>query len=236
MKTFFFISIIFFSCTPNTGQTDSSQVVVIDPEIVKLKIIVADQGKIITAQGKIITALTNRHILDSINSWRDINAQKPLTAKVNSLTGRHIYDSVKTWAAMKPLIPLPLKVYSSAVRAYNDSVNQWAKINSVLPLILKVGFLKADSVKQWVEINKLKQASPVVQIPIMQNDIKNIQSKNTSQDKTLISHTSSIKNIDDTLNVLKVTAGSDFDVDARKIFKISAAGMVRIKQTILPQP
>lgn len=222
MKTFFFISIIFFSCTPNTGQTDSSPVVVVDPEIVKLK-----------AQ---LAALTNRYALDSAKQWKEIKSVTPLVPKVNSLTIRVTNDSAKTWAAMKPLIPLPLKVYSSAVRAYNDSVNQWAKINSVLPLILKVGFLKADSVKQWVEINKLKQASPVVQIPIMQNDIKNIQSKNTSQDKTLISHTSSIKNIDDTLNVLKVTAGSDFDVDARKIFKISAAGMVRIKQTILPQP
>lgn len=227
-----------FSCTEteDKGDTTVPPAAPIDDEVAKLKIEIAKLKKddITLKKNDSITNVRVTYLeKDSAYQSKQISDQSKQiallkkydslnTIKVNSYTTRYLKDSALTWKELGRI---------NSVRR-SDSIKNSVVFKSLTPLT----YFRPDSVKQWSAIKILQSASPVTQIPIMKNDIKNLQTKNTSQDKFIVSHSSSIKNIEDTLIVYKKTGSPDFGPDASGRVQISPAGMVRIKKETQAQP
>lgn len=204
MKPLILFLIVLFSCKNNSPQGGT-----VDSS--QLTVEDPEVTKLKLQVAILETKMRAREKFDSTINVK-VNSE---AAKLKDFKYTFSVDSVKQWIKINTLTQIPSQLLSFNSRFRTDSVNQWISIN-----------------KHSVAITALQSASPVIQIPIMQNDIKNIQSKNLSQDKMLIAYSSAINNINDTLNVLKVDAGTDFAVDSNHIFQISQAGMKRIKAEI----
>lgn len=160
----------------------------------------------------------------------DADRIKNLETKVSSLIKDTVYKAKQIAALKKNDSIYNIKVNSEAAKlsAYltrftRDSVYRDRDMKAF------IAKRRADSLKIWLAIQKLQGASPVTAIPKMQSDIKSLQSKNVSQDKNIISNIGSINNLNDTLNVLKKVASSDFDFDSTGKFRISQSFIKRMK-------
>lgn len=250
MKTFFFILglVFFFSCTGISPVAPSPAPV--DDEIAKLKIRVNLLEKDSMYQaGQIATIRYDVSVLkrsDSIKNIAITALQKYDLSNSQIISGiRYDITVLKRSDSIKNVAIISLHNYDltnsqTIARIKYDllTLKRFDSISNVNINVLNQNMksYKLDSVRQWVAIKVLQSASPVTAIPIMQKDIKDIQAKNITQDKVLLSHTGEINNLNDTLNAYKKGASADFGLDASGKVQISPAGMVRIKKTIEPQP
>lgn len=176
----FYLTILFFAilASCNTTGGNEAKLVLSDADrISKLELLVASLIKDTVNKSKQIIALKKN---DSTYNLK-VNSE---AVKLKNLIYVFSSDSINQWKKINLLYPI-------ITRFTKDSASQWVQIKSNLS---SIRFTK-DSSAQWVIINKLQSASPVTQIPIIQSQVKAIQTKNLSQDITL----TSIKKSNDSL-------------------------------------